>query len=126
MSTNDRFLMLVSVAVGSILAVLIAYCLLRGLRSGVMIAASTKSARVTKFYRKERPGEYWLMFVFWLLLIPIIIWLVIGRVHELRHRHIPNHRAGVDAGIPFLSASEHQRLGTTHRGCYARPGVPKP
>ena len=28
-----------------------------------------------------------------------------------------NYRAGVDAGIPLLSASEHQRPGTTHRGC---------
>ncbi len=117
MSTNDRFLMLVSVTVGSILVVLIAYCLFRGLRSGVMIVASTKTPGVTKFYRKERPGEYWLMFVFWLLLIPIIIWLVVGRVQELRHKRISNYRAGVDAGILPRSASEHQRPGTTHREC---------
>lgn len=108
MTAEDDFLMIVSISVGTILAALIAYCLFRGLRSGVMVITSARKGSMTKFRRDESPGEYWLVFAFWLILIPLIVWLVVGRVNELRHRHLPN---------PGVERTRTSRLAQSQIGC---------
>jgi hypothetical protein len=115
-TTDDKFLVWVSVSLGSLLIGLISYCLFRGLKSGVMVIVSARRGRMSEFRRRNSPGEYWLLFVFWLILILVIMWLVVGRVYELRHRNMPNNRAGVDAGLAVLFAFGSPHPGTTHHG----------
>ena len=85
MSSQSTSLIVVSISVSTILIGVICYCLWRALKSGVVILASTWRGQVTKISRDENPTAYWLVFSLYLLLIPVILWLMVHRIHTLSH-----------------------------------------
>ena len=85
MSSHSTSLIVISIGVSTILIGVICYCLWRGLKSGVVILASTWRGQVAKISRDDNPSAYWVVFSLYLLLIPVILWLMIHRVHSLLH-----------------------------------------
>ena len=85
MSSHSTSLIVVSISVSTILIGVICYCLWRGLQSGVVILASTWRGQFTKISRDDNPAAYWVVFSLYLLLIPVILWLMIHRVDNLLH-----------------------------------------
>jgi hypothetical protein len=85
MSSHSTSLIVISISVSTILIAVICYCLWRGLQSGVVILASTWRGQVVKISRDENPTAYWVVFSLYLILIPVILWLMIHRVHNLLH-----------------------------------------
>src|SRR5438874_8409986 len=97
---NPHILMAVSVGTSSLLVVAIAYGLWRGLRSGVVMVfrrPSVISLRRSKdpiqlwtsFRRSTDPLQYWFWFCSYIFLIPLILWLMFGRLRELQRRYRP-------------------------------------
>ena len=90
----------ISVVTSILLIALILYCLSRALRSGVVILVS-RFGRNREFTRAKEPFEYWFWFTFYLLLIPLILWLMKGRLEELQRKTLP----------PYVQDSEERYYG---------------
>jgi hypothetical protein len=84
MTSQNTFPILLSVGVSIAVIGLICYCLWRASKSGVMILYS-RLGGATKFRRDQDPVAYWFLFSCWLLLIPVILWMMLHRVENLLH-----------------------------------------
>ena len=93
MTFQNKSSVIISISTSIVLISLICYCLWRGLRGGVMVLWSTwmGSGRVMKIYRAKEPVGYWLLFSFWLLLIPVILGLMFHRIESLLSRASVTH-----------------------------------
>jgi hypothetical protein len=85
MPPQNPFLITISIGTATVLIALHSYCLWRGFSNGVMVLYSTWAGRgrVLKIYRSENPIIYWLLFSFWLLLIPVVLYVMIHQVNNL-------------------------------------------
>lgn len=74
--------MRISVVTSCVLVLLISFGLWRSYRSGaIWLVGRTRALR---FERATEPYFYWFWFAFYLLLIPLIVWMMIQRIHELK------------------------------------------
>ena len=88
-SENASRLARISVVGSTLLIALVLYGLTRALRSGIVVLFGRFGSR--SFSRSEQPFEYWFWFTFYLLLIPLILWLMKGRLDELQRKTLPRY-----------------------------------
>jgi hypothetical protein len=77
----------ISVVVSVVFTAFISYGLWRAHRTGVIIPMG-RDFRCNAHHRAREPFNYWFWFAFYLLLIPLIFWLMVHGLEALQRRPI--------------------------------------
>jgi hypothetical protein len=87
MPSQNTLLIVVSIGMSAIVISFLCYWLWRGFKMRMLVLWGNVAGdcRAVRCCRDEAPAAYWILFTFGLLLIPVILWLMIHRVHNLLH-----------------------------------------